>query len=396
MKKVLFVTEKFPYPLDTGGKIRSYHILKGLSQECDVTLLCTADDRDRGHLSEIKKICKEVHVVDVQKRKGDFIKAFRNLFSKIPFVVERHFSHQMAYYVSVLSNEHDVIHLDHLDSSVYLKYINSQAKTVLDEHNIVSNQVKTFSEDAKGSLKGIYAKLQYAKTLKYERYICNSVDRCLVCSEADRAYLSAFAPKASISTIPNGVDIEFFSRKTSFSPLDGPPEVVFVGALDYGPGGNAVEFFYKDIFPLVRKKIPDARFIAVGQNPPESLQLIAKNDPGFDLTGWVADVRDYIQRAKVFVVPLRSGSGTRLKILSAMSMNVPVVSTSIGAEGLEVGNGENILIADSPENFSASVVQLIHNSDFASQLAMKGRKLVEGRYSWNFVWEKLQDVYREI
>lgn len=403
MKNILFITEKFPYPLDTGGKIRTFHMLKGLSLEYNITLVTTGTIDDEKYIHEINIVCKKVYLVKAEKQKylTSVFYAIRNFFSSVPFVVERHHSNEMEKLIRKLAYINDIVHFDHLDASIYYKCLPRNIPIVLDEHNIVSNQLRTYAIDAKGSIQGKYAQIQYGKTVRYESNICNNVTKCLVCSESDMAYLHNIAKSALISVVPNGVDIDYFTSNTvgaenvKYDIID-DVSVIFVGALDYGPGSSAVTHFCNDILPLVREVFPKLTFIAVGQNPNRSLLAMAKQDSRFVLTGRIDDVRSYMQQANVFVVPLRSGSGTRLKILSAMSMKLPVISTTIGAEGLAVTHGENILIADSPQEFSSSVVKILKDQAFAEKISSAGRNLVEEIYSWDVIWKQLLAIYRDI
>lgn len=404
MKKILFITEKFPYPLDSGGRIRTYHILKGLAKEYEVCLITSIEhNKQRDLLPELEKLCNEVYTVDTSPdgKLSLLLKILKNMCSSIPIVVGRHYIPGVAEKIRELAAKHNVVHFDHLDATIYMSEIPESAITVLDEHNIVTNQIKTCADIEKNPLKRLYMRLQQKKTESYEANICNQVSQCLVCSDTDNNYLKNLANKSIVVTVPNGVDVDYFTDESwSEGVTDSLPgaqqSVIFVGALDYGPGGAAVRYFYEDIFPRIRENYPEMQFVAVGQSPSAHLQSIARRDPNLILTGRVDDVRPYVARSKVFVVPLRSGSGTRLKILSAMAMGVPVVSTSIGAEGLNVTHGENILIADKAETFSEAVVQLLHNQGFADYVSQNARKLVEETYSWPVVWENLLYSYRRI
>lgn len=403
-KRILFVTEKFPYPLDSGGRIRTYNILKGLAIKYDIDLVTSIEhEGQKTYIPELEKICRSVEAV---KAPGETrlllgLKILRNLGSSVPIVVERHHLPGMAAIVRSRAPECDAVHFDHLDATVYLRHVPETAKTVIDEHNIVSNQIRTSADCEGNPLKRLYMRLQQKRTERYEAEVCEKATRCLVCSDADRTCLRNMAGNAAVETVPNGVDVAYFTGETRRSPAgaSGPesgPAIVFVGALDYGPGGAAVRFFCRDILPLIHGVMPDLRFYAVGQNPPAYLQEFEKRDCRIVLTGRVDDVRPYMARSGVFVVPLRSGSGTRLKILSAMAMEIPVVSTTIGAEGLKMKHGEHILIADTPEKFSEAVITLLQDRALADSIARNARELVEQAYSWEVITDKLLSVYGSV
>ena len=406
--KILFITKSFPYPTDSGGRIRTYYILKGLSQEHDITLLTTIEhEEQRMLIPELLKVCSKVKVIKtrVETLLQLVGKIIKNCFSQIPIVVERHYLKEVADEVNAQIHEaqpkFDIIHFDHLDTSIYLDCIPATMTTVLDEHNIVSNQVKTSALVERNFLKRFYMDIQLKKTLRYEASVCRKITRCFVCSDVDKRYLLRMAKDAHVVSVPNGVDVEYFGGKSwivgsqhKFS--QDIPTIIFVGTLDYGPGGTAVRYFCEDIFPLIQLNVPDVRFLVVGQNPPKYLQLLAEQNKNIVLTGRVDDIRPYVAQAQVFVVPLQSGSGTRLKILDAMAMNIPVVSTSIGAEGLAVCSGEHLFITDTPAAFGAAVSQLLQDLSLADNIRENASQLVQTKYSWKTIWKDLLKNYEEL
>jgi glycosyltransferase involved in cell wall biosynthesis len=411
---ILFITERFPYPLDSGGKIRTYHILKGLSQEHDITLITSIEKEEQRHyIPELENLCQEVNVIkapsETTLRLG--FKLVKNLFSSVPIVVERHYLPGVADTVRrqitsrALSDEpgssFDVVHFDHLDASIYLSCVPGIKITVLDEHNIVSNQIETTADAEQNLLKRFYMKFQLRKTVRYETEICNKMRRCFVCSDTDKSYLLKMAKDANVITIPNGVDVEYFHDRSWLANAQEeihqePNSMIFVGTLDYGPGATAVRYFCEEILPLIQGKIPDMRFFAVGQNPPKYLQVLAEHDNRIIVTGRVDDIRPYVARSNVFVVPLKSGSGTRLKILDAMAMGIPVVSTSIGAEGLDVQSEKNIFLADTPEAFSSAILRLLQDKNLVKVIRDNAFRLVQEKYDWKNVWIDLLAAYREL
>lgn len=406
--KILFITEKFPYPLDSGGRIRTYHILKGLSQEHEVTLITIIEKEDqRQYIPELEKVCREVRAIrapcETPFQLG--LKLVKNLFSTVPIVVERHYLPGIADEIKKqLQNgrsNFDVVHFDHLDASIYWHCAPETMITVLDEHNIVSNQIKTSADAERNPLKQFYMRFQLRRTVRYEAEVCQKMTCCFVCSDIDKSYLLNMAKDARIVTIPNGVDVEYFRDRSWRTNVQGslvqePNSMIFVGTLDYGPGATAVRYFCEEILPLIQEKVPNMRFWAVGQNPPQYLQNLAERDKRIIVTGRVDDIRPYVARSKVFVVPLKSGSGTRLKILDAMAMGIPVISTSIGAEGLDVSSGEQILLADTPELFSAAVLQVLQDNDVANTIRENAFKLVQEKYAWKKVWTDLLAAYQEL
>jgi glycosyltransferase involved in cell wall biosynthesis len=217
-------------------------------------------------------------------------------------------------------------------------------------------------------------------------------DKCLVVSNLDMRYLHSVCPELRISVIENGVDV------VQYAPLPKNSEkkdLLFLGGLGYEPNSDAVLHFCSRILPLIRKEIPQCRFFIVGKNPSQDLRNLADGE-SVSVTGYVDDPVPYYQRCDILVVPLRAGGGSRLKILESMALGRPVVSTSIGCEGLEVRNDQHLLIADPPQEFARQCVRLLTDNSLYDRMALQGRKLVEQKYSWDRISNNLQEVYSRL
>ena len=409
--KVLFITEKMPYPLNTGGNIRTYHILKGLSREHDITLLTTIDHPGQEvHLHYLRYLCSKIIAINICRESLFQLakKILKSMCVSAPIVVSRHCHPEVSLCLRDIfkignitsGNDHEfhIVHFNHLDTTGYMSYIPCSIIRILDEHNIVSNQVRTSAKADANILKRIYMRSQLKKTLRYESQAVQKMSLCFVCSEADKLHLEQVTDKTRAVVIPNGVDVEYFSGVPSntVSGIDQYRKgrnLLFVGSLDYGPCETAVQYFAAEILPLIAAKVPDVRFIVVGRNPSARLQALANQNRSIVLTGLVPDIRPYAAISSVFVVPLLSGSGTRLKILDAMAMGIPVVSTSIGAEGLDVEHGANILLGDSPPDFGSAVIDLMENEVKAKAISNRARALVQEQYSWENIWPYLLAQY---
>jgi len=393
-------------------------MLKGLSQEHEIVLVTTIrNESERQYIEKLHHMCTEVITVSINPETifELMLKLIKSLFSSTPIVVERHYSYKLADVINklfrnngqisrngeCLSSDFDVVHFSHLDASVYINCIPKNVPKVLDQHNIVTNQIKTTAEVEKNLIKQVYMKLQLSKSLLYEADICRKIDRCLVCSDTDKSYLLEMINNDNIGVVPNGVDVKFFSGKSwddnRVQGMFGVDNwVVFVGTLDYGPCETGVFYFCKEILPKIVEKVADIHFVVVGRNPSRRLQKLARDEKSIVLTGEVQDVRPYVDGARVSVVPLLSGSGTRLKILDAMAMRIPVVSTSIGAEGLNVVHGESILIADSPGEFCGAVLELLEDDIKGKRIVENAWKLVREKYDWERIWRGLLGEYRSL
>jgi polysaccharide biosynthesis protein PslH len=284
----------------------------------------------------------------------------------------------------------DVVHFNHLDAALYESMIPSGVLRVLDEHNVVLNQVGTAINHEERWIRRQVLKHERKKLAEFEPWLCNRMNRCLVCSYADSCYLKGLGVETPLTVVPNGVDL------TYFSPTDTPVgsrDIVFVGTLDYDPCEKGVWFCCTKILPCLRREVPELRFVVVGRNPSSRLRALARTDSGIMLAGRVDDVRPYVKAARVFVVPLLSGSGTRLKILEAMAMGVPVVTTTVGVEGIDAVAGEHLLVADKPDQFAGAVLSLIRDPNSSRALATRGRRLVESKYGWGPICDGLLREY---
>ncbi len=404
--RILFVTEKFPYPLDTGGNVRTYHLLRGLAFEHEVTLLSATElELPAEFIEHVMQFCKEVRVVKVRPLVWwrDIASLVRSLVGTMPFVIGRHFRKEMAAAVYGSLNDisvesgakqsadggrkFDCVYFNHLDAAAYKPQLPKGTFTVLDQHNVVTNQVRTTRASEERLLRRLILTIDERKLAAFEVATVNEMDHCLVCSGADADYLVSMGVRHIPCVVPNGVDTHYFTPAEL--ACASPPRLVFVGTLDYDPCEKGVWYFCTEILPLLRKEFPELSFVAVGRNPSARLRKLAEIDNGFSLPGRVEDVRPYIWQGSVFVVPLLSGSGTRLKILEAMAAGVPVVSTSIGAEGIAAVNGRHIWIGDSPAEFADRVKTLLLNDAQAEAMRAEARRLVESAYSWEAVHEKL-------
>lgn len=397
---IVFVSEMFPYPLDTGGNVRTFNMLKGLASQHDVTLVATTrGEVTPAHVAAVRDYCREIRLVKVAPLGGarDLQRFAASVLSAEPFVLSRHRYDAVAKELGSLfaaNGGFDAMHFNHLDSALYASALPPGTKTILDQHNVVTNQVKTTAANESKPLRAAVLRYELKKLKSHEALLCNRMDRCLACSAADVDALRQLGVRTQTAVIPNGVDLEYFRPVALERTND--RQVVFLGTLDYEPCERAVWYFCDEILPLIRRTIPDLQFVAVGRNPSARLKSLAAADPNVILTGRVEDVRTHVQQARAFVVPLLSGSGTRLKILEAMAMGIPVVSTTIGAEGLDIIDAQDALLADTAESFAAAIIRVLRDLPYAKQLAHRGRLLVEQRYGWPAISARLLGEYQSL
>lgn len=322
------------------------------------------------------------------------------------FIISRDWSRAFASKVSQLLSENhfDVIHVVRPNMFQYVPD-NCSARVILDTENVEAQIVRRTFESKPFTVSGLISLFEAGKLKEYEGSACAKADLVLTVTDRDKKVLSALAKDAQIETIPIGVDTEYFTYSWQPNP---EARIVFVGTMYWPPNIDSVTYFCRDVLPLIRKDIPEAAFDIVGLKPARTVVELGKRITGVRVTGSVDDVRPYMSGTRVFVVPLRTGSGMRVKILNAMSVGVPVVSTSVGCEGIEGlvpvrepisendNRDANIWVADSPDAFARAVIALTNDEKLASTLSRNGRKLMETAYDWVIIRRKIAYVYDEI
>lgn len=394
-----FVTARVPFPLDTGGKIRSFHLLKEVSQAHEVTLVTGIEsERERQATTvlrdEIPRLTLQAVVVP---RRNTLVRrvwrAGTNAFDALPYswAGYRH-ARFTANVRAVLGRiRHDVVHCDHIQVAHAVMSMRTPPR-ILNAHNVESVlMARLAAVEAKWARRRLI-EWQARKVRRAEKETYARFDTCVAMSEVDRARMVEMAPAVPVVVVPNGVDLTWF-RVSNEQPE--PDLVVFSGSMDWEPNVDAALYFARNVLPRIRRWRPGARFVIAGRDPAPRLRAQLDGDSSVAFTGTVADIRPYLAKASLVVVPLRVGSGTRLKILEAWAMAKPVLSTTLGAEGLPARDGENIAIADSAESMAVRAVQLLTRRGEAECLGSRGRRLVEERYSWGVVAESLSAVYEE-
>jgi sugar transferase (PEP-CTERM/EpsH1 system associated) len=390
---VLFLTTRLPYPPDSGGKVRDFNLLKGISKKHSVTLVSfIQNEKELEHLQFLSPYCKSLEVVKEGGRIRIFSALISALFTKKPFTIAKFYSSEMRQKIYSLlnGNEFDLIHCSHLHMAQYVDNIKNIPK-VIDEHNIEFIIIKRYLKEQKNYIKkALVFLLQYVKLTKYEPGIVRKFDHCFVVSQKDKDNLRSIVPDTDVTVIANGVDVAFYEPQPGKLQ---PDTLVFTGSMDWFPNEDAILYFYEKIWPLIKRDIKDARLYVVGRNPSNKILNLQRKEADIVVTGYIADVRPYVVQGAVYIVPLRIGGGSRLKIVEAMAMGKAVVSTSIGCEGIDVLDNEDILIADEPEKFAANVIRLLKNNELCNKLGVNARRLAESKYSWAIIGRKLNEVY---
>jgi len=388
--KILVLDEEFPYPLNTGKRIRSYNLISRLARRHEVRYLAYG----RADSEAFRRFgTDKMHPIAVAPQVPDksgpafYLRLFLNLFSPLPYVVTSHYSDlfQQAVLAAVGREKPDLVLCEW---SPYARFVQSisTVKRVIVAHNIEYRIWKRYFQNEPQALKRWYIGLQMHKMHRFEQEAFRWADGATAVAEFEAQEIRTLSPHTRVETIENGVDLRLFHGGDR-----GPTghNVVFTGSMDWRPNQDCAVYFVQDILPLIKEKYPDVITTFVGRNPPAHIRKLGER-PGVRITGTVDDVRPYIEGATVYIVPLRIGGGSRLKILEALAMKIPVVSTSVGAEGLKVTDGENILLADTPEKFAGQVARLFTDDDLRRKLGDNGRRLVEEHYDWDTLAVRLE------
>lgn len=399
---LLFLCHTLPYPPDGGVWIRTYNILRLLARVYDVTLLCFERTLADGpaNADVIERAAEALReLADVEVFPLQYIRSRRRLLtdhlrSALSVRVFTRYLYESGPFRARLrdlvhTRSFDLVHVDSLDLSGYLNEVSS-LPVVCVHHNVESQLLQRRADAEKNALVHAYIGYQARLMRREEQRWCPRAHLNVTVSEQDRQNLLGLAPKARISVVPNGVDTTFFAPRGSGS--DG---VAFVGSNTWFANRDALAYFAEEILPLIRVEYPAVPVYWVGAAT-EGDRRRYQEQFGITMTGYADDVRDYIAKALCYVVPLRVGGGTRLKILDAWSMGKAIVSTSVGCEGLDTVPGDNILVADAPRAFADAVVQVLRNSDLRTRLGTGGRKTVERTYSWDVIGESMNRLYRSV
>lgn len=393
---VLFLAHLLPWPLTGGGQIKSYHTLRTLSQRYDVTVLAFIRRADEAQNSApLDPFCREARTVLLRRsRLRDAGAALSALAAGRSFLIARDDAPAMRRAVgeTLHGRRFDAIHVDHLQMAQFVPE-DFGGRVVLDHHNIEHRIPQRMAETSGNPLVRAFAAQEWPRLRHFELAACRRVDRVLVVSDEDKSGLIALAPEleSRVETVPIGVDTNYFGvvkRKANSKTL------LSIGTMYWPPNVDSMLYFCREILPAIKRQMPEAHLNIVGAKPTPAIQSLA--DETITVTGSVPDVRPWAEDCGAFVVPLRAGSGMRVKILNALAMGLPVVSTTVGAEGIAVTDNENILLADGPDAFAAATVRVLGDGALAARIAAGGRRLMAERYAWDRVGERLLDVYERI
>lgn len=399
MARILYLTEVLPYPLVSGAKIRAYHVLRHLVSRHHVTLASFVRDDDRAeYVSHLRDLCQAVHTVPMRRSPVRDARAFLlSVLRRQPAIIIRDEIKEMRVLLRRLVREQalDVAHADQTSMAQYALYARScsggRLGLVLDAHNALYRVPERLAVHERNPLMR-WLLLREARFLaQYEREAYAEFDEVVFVTEVDRQVLGGriVNQDGGSTTIPICVDLE---AEPAVERVSRPRAITSLATMFWPPNVEGVLWFGREVFPLVRAQVPDARFVVIGKKPPQEVQDL-QSEPGIVVTGYVADPMPHLAETAAFVVPLRAGGGMRVKILDAWRWGVPVVSTAIGVEGIDVRDGENILLADTPDAFARVVVRLLNEPALGERLRENGQRWVAEHYDWQRVYGQWDDVY---
>ena len=391
-KKLLWIKADPLHPLNSGGKIRTFNMLKHLKEYYDITFFSLTHEGSLIEQNEVIQYSDRqvwTNWKDSKKSKSTFLLAIISnfLFSKIPFVIARYTSSAIKEKLNreISQNNYDCVVCDFLSLSQNILNINDKKETpyILFQHNVESKIWERMVINASNFITRFYLKNQWERYCTYEKNTCSWFDGVISVSKDDtRIFEEEFKLQNIIGDVDTGVDIQYFS-KFNWEPKKN--SLVFLGSMDWMPNIDGISNFVTNIYPLIKAKIPDVSLTIVGRNPNDKIISYGKKDKSITVTGTVDDIRPYLAQASISIVPLRVGGGTRIKIFETMAANLPVISTSIGAEGQPIENGKNIVLADQDELFAEQTIALLAESERASKIANAGKKFVADNFGWESV-----------
>jgi glycosyltransferase involved in cell wall biosynthesis len=411
--KILYLCQLIPYPADAGPKVRAYYTLRYLAERHAVTLLAFRRPEDGEEaLEHLWGFCEAVHTVHLRRSKfRDAIVLAAAVLSGRSFIIQRDAAAEMERKVNevIRIGEFDAVHADQLWMAQYAlqaEGLNREQpgerpiRLVLDEHNACFQIVERLAVGETNPLKKLILQREVKALRRYEAQAIRRFDFVTTVTEDDRATLQRLACKSgdgkpSFHSIPICVDT---GEVQPVTPQAGAHDVLHLGTMFFPPNVEGVLWFARQAWPQVRDQMPEATFTIAGKNPPVEVARMAEGEGrygGIRVTGYVADPQPYLEQTGVFIVPLFAGSGMRVKIIYAWNQGLPVVSTSVGAEGIGYKDGEDILIADDPESFAEAVIKILQTPALASSLRYNGRQRVAREYNWRSIYKAWDSIYGE-
>ncbi len=389
--KLLQISTMIPYPLVDGGRIGIYHIVKQYALR-NVKIDFAAPCSEENNYHEFKKYCN-IFFLNIDTR-YTLYGGIKNLFSSLPYNVEKYHSAKALQQLEelVIKNSYDAIQVESLHMAWYAVVLKNKfgIPILLREHNYQSEIIRRMCEVVRNPILKLYLQYNYNKMQSYEGYITKKFDKVLTISSVDDIKLKTISPDVNTEIIPAGVDIDYlYYEKAVFNEA-----IIMSVNYEWYANRDAYNYFVEEIYPTIKKNKPNVKVYIVGKG--SELLRKRKNPEGITIEGFIDDFNSITRYASIAVVPLRIGGGMRIKILEMMSKGMAIVSTSVGAEGIEYTNEENIIIADDPKVFAQRVIELLNTHDKIQQIGVNARKFVEQHYSWEKIGDRFYTVLKNV
>lgn len=401
---ILWLSHLIPYPPKGGVNQRSYNLIKEISKKHNVYIIAfsqksqqpTKEIRDQSieGLSELGKII-DVYTFDSDLSLfNKFILITKSIFTKDPYTINwlKKKGVGLKIQAAIEMNNIDLVHFDTISWAVYRHYV-KDCKTVMNHHNVESHMMIRRVQKESNYFKKLYYFQEGIKLKYYEKQYCGDFHLNITCSKNDTNRLRSMLPNLYVETIPNGVDIGYFRQSGLVQEEN---SLIFAGGLSWYPNIAAMEFFANEVWPMLSQEVDGISMTVVGRNPPQWLLDFSKSNNNFKVTGFVDDVRPYIERASIYVCPINDGGGTKLKILDALAMGKAIVAHPIACEGIDVIEGESVMFAEKPVEYIEKIKLLNRDRMLRNKLGINGRRLIEEKYDYTNIGNKLNNLYMNL
>lgn len=392
--KILMLTPYLPYPLLSGGQIRTYNLLKKLSQKHQITLFSLIkNDEEKQYVEELEKYCHKVRVFKRTEKPFTLKNVLKTVFSSFPFLVIRNQAEGSLEAVKkeIVNEDYDLIHAETFYMMPHIP--ECQIPIILVEQTIEYLGYESYAKKAPFFLKPLL-NIDVKKIRLWEKHYWQKAKRLIVMSEEDRQFIAKELSKEKIDVVANGVDTKWFAEKKC--DLAERPTILSVGTFKWLPNIEAVDFLVKKVWPLIKTRIFNANLLIVGNAPKPNVIAYGETDPQITVTGRIEDIRNAFQSAHVLLAPVFSGKGTRYKILEAMASGTPVVASKIAVEGLNIIDGQHVLTSNDAGTLADLTVKVLNDKNLWSTLSKNGKEFVAKNYDWELISQKLDRIYQEI